>query len=113
MAKAKSGSKKETAPFIECENSITISGTVSKILCSTNKVCIMNIDSQKKTAKGNVAHTWVTVAEFSPEVEYEVGDMVKVEGYLNTDSYDKDGKKVYTLRVVADNIEVVDDVPFK
>lgn len=112
MAKTKGTSKKEETKFIVCENSVVLSGKIDKILVSTDKVVIMTIDSTSKTSKGNVAHTWVTVCEFNPEMEYETGDFVEVHGYLNTDSYTKDGKKIYQLRVIADEISVVDEVPF-
>lgn len=97
---------------IECTNDVNITGKINKIICQTDKVCIMSIDSTKKSSKGNTIHTWVTVAVFSPEIEFEVNDMVKVGGYLATDSYDKDGNKVYQLRVIADTIEVMDEIPF-
>lgn len=105
MAKAKA---KENKEIIECTNSVDISGKIDKIMVQTDKVVIMSIDSTKQTPNGKYAHTWATVCEFNPEIEYEVGDFVKVFGYLNTDSYEKNGKKFYQLRVIADTVEVID-----
>lgn len=35
------------------------------------------------------------------------GDLVGIEGHIQTGSYEKDGKKVYTFEVVADNITFI------
>lgn len=35
------------------------------------------------------------------------GDLVGIEGHIQTGSYEKDGRKVYTFEVVADNITFI------
>lgn len=112
MANTKKTTKAK-AQGIECVNTVSISGTIQKILTQSDKCVIFTLDSTRKTPKGNYAHTWATVCEFEPPCEYEEGDAVTVNGYLATDSYEKDGKKLYQLRVIAeDGIEIDEEIPF-
>jgi len=116
MAKAKTTktSTKDTAKAsgIECVNNVTISGKIQKVLIQSDKCAIFTLDSTRKTPKGNFTHTWVTVCEFEPLTEYEENHLVEVAGYLSTDSYEKNGSKVYQLRVIADEVNVLDEIPF-
>lgn len=115
MAKAKTNTKAKATSnndVFECSNEILISGKIQKILVQNDKCAIFTIDSTRKTPKGNFAHTWATICEFEPPCEYEVNDIVIVSGYLATDSYEKNGSKVYQLRVIADEVHVSDEIPF-
>ncbi|MEK6557456.1 MAG: single-stranded DNA-binding protein [Candidatus Margulisiibacteriota bacterium] len=48
--------------------------------------------------------TWRKQAEFCGEY-LSKGKMVAVEGRLQVDSYEKDGKRRYTSEIVADNVQ--------
>lgn len=47
---------------------------------------------------------WEKKAEFMEKYCHK-GMKLAVEGHINTGSYEKDGKKVYTTDVICDNIE--------
>lgn len=61
---------------------------------------------------------WRHTAEFLGNYAHK-GDKLAIEGHLQKDSYqDKDGKTVYTTKVVVDNVEILtqakakDDKPY-
>jgi single-stranded DNA-binding protein len=70
-----------------------------------------------KTQKGTVPVTaWEEVG--NPLENANKGDYVEVKGYVHTNLYEKDGKKIYSTEAVAEEIKVkskeeaYDDNPF-
>ena len=64
-----------------------------------------------KNAEGNYEADFINVVLFNQQAKFTTdytkkGDMVLIEGRLQTRTYDdKDGKKVYVTEVIADSIE--------
>lgn len=108
MAKVKSAQSSEVRDDI---NSVAIEGIVKKVNYSGDKMMSYNIEVENKTPNGKASHTWVDVKQFAAscpiEVVFEKGDRVAVGGRLNTESYEKNGKKYYSLIVVVEKIEEV------
>lgn len=96
-------------------NHVEIEGVINKVIYATEKVAGYVLETCKTSPKGNNIKSWVTIKEFTPSLHYEVGDHVTIKnGELATDSYEKDGKKVYNT-VVVGTIEGVDadaEIPF-
>lgn len=90
---------------VEVKNSVQVVGMVRKIDVDSDKLLAFNLEVATPTPKGNMSFAWVEVKSFDYEGELKEGDVVGVEGKLNTSSYEnKAGKKVYTLDLVADKI---------
>lgn len=100
----KSETKKEAAA--QDTNLVKLTGTVLRAK-QMEKVCRFTLDVATTTAKGNTAHAYAPVVWFNEDTEDTVtdGEHVSVYGQLRSGSYEKDGKKIYTLDVVADKIE--------
>lgn len=111
-AKSKNNAKKNNAFNYDFCNKVELHGTVTKIVCDSDNVMIYNVDIPTKTPKGNTAHTWVNVVDFNCNVAYEENDAIKVVGALQTNTYDSKNGKVYQLRVVADSIDTIEEIPF-
>lgn len=96
-------------------NKVNIEGLIHKVLYATENVAGYVLETHKVSPKGNTIKSWLTIKEFKPSLHYEVGDhVIMSEGELATDSYEKDGKKVYNT-VVVGTIEGVDadaEIPF-
>lgn len=107
MAKAKSSA--QSSEVRDDNNSVAIEGIVKKVNYSGDKMMSYNIEVENKTPNCKAAHTWVDVKQFNAscpiEVVFEVGDHVAVGGRLNTESYEKNGKKCYILIIVAEQIK--------
>lgn len=110
MAKAK-GSAQSSEEVRDDNNSVVIEGIVKKVNYEGDKMMSYNIEIENKTPNGKATHTWVDVKQFNAscpiEVTFEKGDHVAVGGRLNTESYEKNGKKYYSLIIVAEQIKEV------
>lgn len=95
-------------------NKVTIEGRVTKVLYASDKVASYSIDNTIPSPKNKdkVIHTYVTVKEFQPKLQYEVGDIITVTGALGTDTYEKDGRKYYNVCVVGEIGGENDEIPF-
>lgn len=102
---SKKDQKKETTAAQDT-NLVKLTGTVLRAK-QMEKVCRFTLDVATTTAKGNTAHAYAPVVWFNEDTEDTVtdGEHVSVYGQLRSGSYEKDGKKVYTLDVVVDKIE--------
>jgi single-strand DNA-binding protein len=61
----------------------------------------------EKTADFIRVVAWRRLAEICGEY-LKKGKLVAVEGRLQISSYDKDGEKIYTSEIVADNLQMLD-----
>ena len=112
---AKRSETKETANNATTTdiNAVQLIGTVSRPKQS-DKVCRFTLDCAQVTPKGNLAHSYIPVVWFNGDSEETVadgervsvadGERVSVAGYLKSGKYEKDGRTVYTLDVVADKV---------
>jgi single-strand DNA-binding protein len=64
-------------------------------------------EGQESTADFIRVVTWRRLAEICNEY-LKKGKLVEVDGRLQLDSYEKDGEKVYSAEVVADNMKMLD-----
>lgn len=109
MAKAKGNA--QSSEVREDNNSVAIEGIVKKVNYEGDKMMSYNIEIENKTPNGKATHTWVDVKQFDAscpiEVTFEKGDHVAVGGRLNTESYEKNDKKYYSLIIVVEQIKEV------
>lgn len=109
MAKAKG--KAQSSEVRDDNNSVAIEGIVRKINYEGDKMMSYRIEIENKTPNGKASHAWVDIKQFDSscpiEVTFEEGDHVAVGGRLNTESYEKNGKKYYSLIIVVEQIKEV------
>ena len=98
--------QKQETKTAQDTNLVKLTGTVLRAK-QMEKVCRFTLDVATTTAKGNTAHAYAPVVWFNEDTDETVtdGEHVSVYGQLRSGSYEKDGKKVYTLDVVVDKIE--------
>lgn len=98
--------QKQETKAAQDTNQVKLTGTALRAK-QMEKVCRFTLDVATTTAKGNTAHAYAPVVWFNEDTEDTVtdGERISVYGQLRTGSYEKDGKKVYTLDVVVDKIE--------
>lgn len=101
-------SKKSTAAATSTandSNAVVISGTVLRP-SQREKVCRFTLDAATPTPNGKTSHAYVPVVWFNSDTEDTVadGEKVAVNGALRSGSYEKDGRKIYTLDVVAEKV---------
>ncbi len=71
------------------------------------------VDRNRKTKEGEATADFIPVTLFSKAAENAAkyigkGRLVAVSGRLQSGFYEKDGRKVYTLDVIADEIQYLD-----
>ena len=96
-------------------NKVIIEGFIHKVLYATENVAGYVLETHKVSPKGNIIKSWLTIKEFKPSLHYEVGDPVIIkDGELATDSYEKDGKKIYNTVIVGtiEGVEEDGEIPF-
>lgn len=103
MAKRESKTEQKTTNDV---NAVTLIGTVLRPN-QTDKVCRFTLVCESVTPNGNVAKSFIPVVWFNAGSDETVaeGERVSVEGYLKSGKYEKDGRTVYTLDVVVENIK--------
>ena len=86
-------------------NAVIISGTVLRPN-QREKVCRFTLDVATPTPNGKTSHAYVPVVWFNSDSEDTVteGERVAVNGAIRTGSYEKDGRKIYTVDVVAEKV---------
>lgn len=94
-------------------NNVNVRGVVTKVIVSTDKVAVYNLDIQGTTPKGNTSHCWVNVVDFDRDCDYEDGDVLTVSGSLETNKFEseKHGTQ-YSTRIVASSIGYDEEVPY-
>ena len=109
MAKARSSA--QSSEVRDDNNSVAIEGIVKKVNYEGDKMMSYNIEIENKTPNGKATHAWVDVKQFNAscpiEVTFEKGDHVAVGGRLNTESYEKNGKRYHSLIIVVETIKEV------
>lgn len=79
--------------------------------CATFRIAIEESfrakDGNQKTFRQNITvKTWGSVAKSVSN--YKEGDLISVQGSFKTDSYDKNGMKLYVSYVNADKVTCLD-----
>ena len=103
-------SKKEVkneVPFTGAadQNAVIISGSVLRP-DQREKVCRFTLDVATPTDKGKTSHAYIPCVWFNGDTDdtVSVGEKVAVHGAIRTGSYEKDGRKIYTVEVVAQDV---------
>lgn len=115
MARGKSTSSNSKASVKEVEesfngfaNAVVLRGEVTRVLIDSEKVNKYCIKVPNKTEKGNVSWAFLTLTEFvKDEAPYEVGTKLHIEAHLASNSYEKNGNKIYTTDIIADKVEEI------
>mgnify|MGYP003289985354 CR=1 FL=1 len=86
-------------------NAVSLIGTVLRPN-QMEKLCRFTLDCCQVTPKGNIAHSFIPVVWFNSDTEETVsdGERIGVTGYLKSGKYEKDGRTVYTLDVIAEKV---------
>lgn len=100
MAKKTTSAKKETTNNAHI-NAVTLEGIIFKVLYTSEKVANYILENHTVSPKGNTIKTWVNIKEFNPELHYEKGEHVAINGEINTDTYEKNGKKIYNTVIIG------------
>lgn len=84
----------------EPERSITSSG---------NKLSKFKISLEKSNKDGETAQEIFEIVAFRDlaEIEMDVGQFIVVNGRLNANNYEKDGKTYYNCSILANNLSVI------
>ena len=87
------------------QNAVIISGSVLRP-SQREKVCRFTLDVATLTPNGKTSHAYVPVVWFNSDSEDTVtdGEKVAVNGSIRTGSYEKDGRKIYIVDVVAEKV---------
>lgn len=84
----------------EIYNEVKLQGEVTFV---NSKEKFVKVSMKVNKKKG---FTFITVTGFGDTADkmrkFEKGDVVKVKGEINTSSYEKDGKKIYSTDVIAE-----------
>ena len=90
-------------------NEIVITGTVQKVITSTEKVERFDLKCQRVSPNGKGFYSFVPVVSYENH-GVEEGDRLKVTGVLQSGSYqNKQGKTCYTLDIIADEVELYEE----
>lgn len=87
------------------QNAVVISGHVLRAN-QMERVCRFTLDVATKTPGGKISHAYVPCVWFNAESDDTVtdGEQIAVNGSIRTGSYEKDGRKIYTVDVVVEKI---------
>lgn len=102
---AKKSTNTEVKKTTDDVNVVTLIGTVIRPL-QTEKVCRFTLVCESVTAKGNIAKSYIPVVWFNGGTDDTVsdGERISVNGSLKSGKYEKDGRTVYTLDVIAEEV---------
>lgn len=86
-------------------NAVQLVGTVIRPL-QTEKVCRFTMVCESVTPNGNIAKSFIPVVWFNGGTDDTVsdGERISVNGSLKSGKYEKDGRTVYTLDVIAEEV---------
>ena len=75
----------------------------------TEKLCRFTLDCAQVTPKGNLAHSFIPCVWFNEDSEETIaeGERIGVNGYIKSGKYEKDGRTIYTLDVVAEKVTFI------
>ena len=93
----------DEVPFVsEDHNAVVITGHVLRPK-QGEKVCRFTLDCATKTPNDKISHAYIPCVWFNGDSEDTVteGEHISVNGAIRTGSYEKDGRKIYTVEVVA------------
>lgn len=76
-------------------------GIIKRVLNKGTKCAIYNVEIVTPLENGRTTKCWINYVMFNPSIFYEEGNEIEINGYLHSNSYEKDGKKVYTTEIVA------------
>lgn len=87
------------------QNAVMLTGSVLRP-DQREKVCRFTLDVVTPTNGGKVSHAYIPCVWFNGDTEDTVttGEKIAVHGAIRTGSYEKDGRKVYTVEVVAQEV---------
>lgn len=100
-------------------NTVTLIGRITKdpnISYTSNQMCIAKFNialdrgkDKNGESKGTDFPQIVAFGKVAELIERytQKGSQVGISGHIHTDSYEKDGKKVYTTDVIADRVELM------
>ncbi len=90
-------------------NQVTLEGTVDSDGQAIGKMSKVRIATPFERGDGSDYHTVVAFGRNADSVSgLTAGDSVRIEGRLNTTSFDKkDGTKGYETRVVAETVQIL------
>ena len=74
-----------------------------------DKLCRFTMDCAQVTPKGNLAHSFIPCVWFNEDSEETIaeGERIGVSGYIKSGKYEKDGRTIYTLDVVAEKVTFI------
>lgn len=95
-------------------NMVVVEGKITRVFAgktekAPSRVSIRNVDDWK----GNYVTRYVNWTIFPNCAGFEnikEGNTVKIVGRISENSYEKDGQKIYTTDVIANKVEVSDNV---
>ena len=99
-------------------NVVTLIGRVTKepdIKYTANQMCVarfgLALDRGKKNGE-SLGADFPNIVAFGKTAEVieryvNKGNQIAIQGHIHTDSYEKDGHKVYTTDVIADRVELL------
>lgn len=104
MAKKNTNTATETKTTNDV-NAVQLVGTVIRPM-QTEKVCRFTLVCESVTPKGNLAKSFIPVVWFNGGTDDTVsdGERISVNGSLKSGKYEKDGRTVYTLDVIAEEV---------
>lgn len=98
--------KKQNEYDFDMLNQWMANGIIQKVLSTSDKLNTYKVDVPTKTPKGNIAHAYILVKEFSSEAPFEPGTKVTITGNISTGSYQaKDGTTKYNQDLIAESIK--------
>lgn len=106
MAKKSEATKETKKATTNDINVVQLIGTVLRPK-QYEKMCRFTMVCESETPNGNLAKSYIPVVWFNSGSDETVadGERISVNGYLKSGKYEKDGKTVYTLDVVAEEVK--------
>ena len=102
---AKKEASKSTEKKTNDVNFVQLVGTVLRPK-QYEKMCRFTMVCDSVTPNGNLAKSYIPVIWFNSGSDETVAEdeRISIAGYIKSGKYEKDGKTIYTLDVVADNV---------
>ncbi|MCQ2740263.1 MAG: hypothetical protein MJ237_08585 [bacterium] len=96
----------EMVNYSEENNVVSVVGYVKKVIYDGDKVSKYCVELARKTEKGNIARSWITVVSFDYELEVDLFYTFGLE--ITTNSYNNN----FTTEFVLLEALPIDEVPF-
>lgn len=106
---AKKSETKETKKTTTDQNTVVLIGTVLRPV-QHEKLCRFTMVCESETPNGKTARSYIPVVWFNGGSDETVdeGERVAIDGFIKSGKYEKDGRTIYTLDVVVENIHFND-----